>query len=300
MADLKIAVEDTVEKLKTLMGNVEEHQSTADSVEASVAEVISQFDQAWTELEQRFRTLLEHIDTVRENLRTERSQVDETIAQLQAKLETTRTQVEEGLIITQASVVAISESAMNSQSSLEKSFEITQTAFEQLENHSIEMEENLGENLQQTENFLISELETDVASHEEELQAQMQELETCIVGTCIPAVTEQVSDFSDHAISLVERVGLKLTDVGDEVEESVVSFLDTFKFSHHQLLSGTLGSAQDVTEHLTGISEFVTDSVGDIQETVELLLDGVSTANIGVEAAVGTLEDVIDLLTLDL
>jgi chromosome segregation ATPase len=229
----------------------------------------------------------------------ERHSLDEAIAQLQTKLETTRTQLEESAQSTQNSLSSIGEQSSELMVALEGANESSVLAYENLRTRTEDVEAQISEGLQVTQDYLLQQLDSDIVAYETELEQQVDEMRACIQDMCLPEITGKVEGFLEHADMLTEQVTSYLGDLQENTEQSVAGALDVFQSAHDEQLSDLLGTAGEVSSFLTELSESVIGRLGEIQNTMESLGTVVSTTNTGAEAAIGTLEDVIDLLTLD-
>ena len=299
MQDIQMLVETAVEHFKSLDEATEATQSVVDTSEVTIAETTEKIGQYWSDLVARAQALLTQMGEGRNLISATRAEVDEEMENLQSNLESAKNQIDEGLSTTQNTILELSGRADELVVELETSFTATQTSFEVLKSHAEELGEHLGEVMVNTQGYLLEELDADLDAHDAEIQQQLTDLESCILGTCLPSMSEKAEDFTTHASHLVDELAAKLESVGNDAEESVMSSFEMFETTYSDQLSGVMDMAEDVKSHLVDTSTFVIDLVGDVQETTETLLDAVSTTNIGVEAATGTLEDVIDLLTLD-
>ncbi|MEL7223991.1 MAG: hypothetical protein AAGL17_03795 [Cyanobacteria bacterium J06576_12] len=299
MENIQMLVETAVNHFKSLDEATEATQSIVDASEVTITETTEKIDQYWNDLVTRSQALLSQMEEGRNLISSTRAEVDEEMENLKSNLELAKNQIDEGLAMTQSSITELSGRAEELTGELETSFNTTSSSFDTLKSHAEELSTHLGDVMENTQGYLLEELDSDLDEHDAEIQQQLSDLESCILGTCLPNMSEKAEDFTAHAGQLIEELAAKLESVGNDAEESTMSSFDMFETAYSDQLSGVMDMAADVKTHLVDTSTFVIELVGDVQETTETLLDAVSTTNIGVEAAVGTLEDVIDLLTLD-
>lgn len=299
MADLNIIAEQTVELLEELENEANQVEEQVGRTEQATTEAENTLNQAWSGLENRVQILLEQVISAQEILIGERSSLDEAIAQLKTKLEITRTQLEEAAQNTKDSLANISEQSDELMLALDSAHESSVLAYENLRARTEDIEAQMADGLQGTQDYLLNQLDDDIISYEAELEQQVDEMTACIQDMCLPNIAAKVEDFIDHVDTITDQVTSYLEDLQEGMEQSVAGALDVFQSSHEEHLSDLLGTAGEVSSFLTDLGESVIEQVSSIQDTMGLLGEAVSTTNTGAEAAIGTLEDVIDLLTLD-
>lgn len=300
MEDIQMLVETAAASFKSLDEATEATKAVVEASETTMAETTAEIDRYWSDLVARAQSLLTQMEEGQSLIAATRAEVDEELENLKSNLELAKNRIDDGLNATQGAIAELSDRTDELMGEIDESFTTTEASFTTLKSQAESLGVHLSSVMANTQGYLLDDLDKDIDEHNAEVQQQLADLESCIAGTCLPSIHEKTESFTAHATHMVDELETKLESVADEAEESAMASFSLFESAYSDELSGAMDMAENVKTYLVDTSTFVIELVGDVQETTEMLMDTVSTTNIGVEAAVGTLEDVIDLLTLDI
>jgi DNA repair exonuclease SbcCD ATPase subunit len=298
MADLGTIANETVTKLTTLFEHTDQVQATLEESQAQLTDLSGQVDESWAALEERAQALLEKINSVKEDLATEAQQSTEAINQLQDKMQSTKDELEQELEATKEAIAELGTQVESVIPAIEEAFQTAEESFTSLKESITELESGLDEVFSETHDYLADEMTGELGTHQTEIDEKVAALEAAIAEEYLPQLTEKSEAFSQHIADMIDQLSTQLQEIGEETEQSTQSTLDQIRQSQQDGVGELLDSVNEISqlmERLGGLIDNTTDAAIDVKDG---LMTAVNTTNIGLNAAVGIFEDVVELLHL--
>lgn len=285
----------TVEQLTHLVTAVDTAQSGIDDLHSTVEETIGQIEAEWSVLEQRASTMLALVTSAQNELIAEAQTVEQTLSDLQESIEEQQQQAhadyttvetyidtcDEKLGAQQEILTGLAQSASDSLSALQAQAETT--------------EADLTEAITHSANTLQTALINDLSEHSTGMQRQVATLESCFTETCMPLLSEQVSDFTGQLDTVVTNLTGKLEQIGQTTTEKTIEALLPLEEvkAQYELITNNVTQLKQSVDTVVDRMDNVTDETA---RALSLLEDGVEVTSTGALMVVGILEDVRDLL----
>lgn len=298
MANFDTTVTETAEKLRTLL-------EEADRVQASVVEVREQLSQVsetveadWAELSDRANSLLDWASNAKAELTTKAEQDSQTLVEMKNTVETLRGEVEQELEATKTAIAALDEQIEALTPELEAKLQEVEDSLTSLKDKTGQVEIEIEEALAQTENYLLNEVNNELITHQADLEQRAAALQAYIAEECIPEITERVTEFAEHLEQVVEKLTAKLQHLGDSTEESAQESLNQVTQSQSELFDELMSNTHQLEQLMDKLSNTIDTTSSSVFTAKDTLVDGVKTTNVGLETAIGLLNDVRDILSL--
>jgi predicted nucleic acid-binding Zn-ribbon protein len=274
MADLSTIANETVTKFTTLFEKTEQIQTDLD------------------EFQEQLATLSE------EELSAETQQNTDAMTQLRNKITATRDELDQDLELVKETVVELANKVDAVIPEVEAAFQASEESFTLLAETILSLETELESVTSEANGFLADQVTTELAEHQSNIEDKVVALETTVTEECLPQIAHQVETLSHHITDMVEQMSTMLQNAGEQTEQSAQSTLDQISQFQRNEITELLDTVNQLAELMQRLSDLIDGTTDTVMNVKDGMLTAVNTTNIGLNAAVGIFEDVLEILSI--
>jgi hypothetical protein len=157
--------------------------------------------------------------------------------------------------------------------------------------------DELADSVAETANQVLDELPARGAEMTEALSAQLAGLGEAFDAEMAAAITESIEDFEQDLTDVVDAGCALLNEAGETLGESVDSIVEDAQSKLTDLGDDWRDGMSSLEESYSRLGEDISGLGDDIRSTYSLVVDGMSSAGIGANAAGSALTDVQSLMS---
>ena len=296
MSDFQASAIETSAKLTLLVQEIDKSQVDLESLEALVTETSTQIDTQWNNLTTRSESILTQLNTIREQIKAEVTEVEQALNQLQQKITSTQSEIEQEFGETKTSFEQLDNSVETSSSAQEQSWQQSEQALNALQEKSQEAESELDTAFSETSSLIQEDFITAIQTCESDVVQRTETLHGFVTNDCLPQISEKSNEFSEKLTQMSEQVDQKLQEISTNVENSTSSSLDQASSEHNDKISALLSTAKDLSQALEGVEQTVDQTSTNAGRSLGLLKDGTDLTNTGLITCVEAFDEVRKLI----
>jgi len=290
------AVTEILDNLQAYLEQAEQAQESLEASQTQLSEMSEQVEADSDTLSERAESLLESTTESRTELMEEAEAVREALTQLQERVQTLQGEVEQEVQETQEAIATLDSEVESLTSELESNLQEVDTSLSSLRDRTEAVDATLQETLSQTTNYLLNEVTNELQTHQADIQQRTADLHGYVTEQCIPEMTTQVTDFASHLQVVVEKLTQRVTTLGDSTEQSAQESLDFVGQIQEEYFGNFLNTAKELEQLMDRLSNLIDTTSSDVVSAKDALVDGVSATNMGLNTALGLLEEVREFL----
>jgi chromosome segregation ATPase len=286
-----------MDKLKDLLPKFEEANDAYEAAKAQFEKAGEKVEQDWDKIEEASKAFLERVKNERSDFADETQTTLEGIAALKTKVEEITDSAKEAANDAREELNNFAEEIQKLEPEIEKVMKMVDDAASALKQRGDAIKEKVNEVASDMSSFLEGEISSAFTDIQDAVETRAGELMTHIADTIVPKMEEKAADLAQNLSDFASDMGQKMTDKGAEAMQNATDVLEscfgTFKDTIDQIMS--LGDTmQNVLDKVCGFVNDVGDVVGQTQQAVST---GVDTTSVGLNAVVGTIQEILDFFS---
>lgn len=269
MANLEVAADELVRKLKAVDDEVEEARQGITRLKGQIDSLGDELDNEWIEVARAVGELVEKAQEELGTLGSEAQETAQAVANLEPMGQSAQQAAETGLEAVEQSTNAFGDAVNQRGPQIDTAAEAAEQIFQSLGQQAEEMSSNLEEVLQQARDFLTGGVVSALETMQSEIADRFDEMRTTLTQECTTALQESYDDWSeklDEVLATVEEEGFAAAQAqGQEVVDWAL--------------------AETATEHEQELERLL-EVVGIVEEALQTLRDeniGESKTDVGEE-----------------
>jgi ElaB/YqjD/DUF883 family membrane-anchored ribosome-binding protein len=180
---------------------------------------------------------------------------------------------------------------------MEQSFQATEEALTTVTDKASELEADLEEVVSQTEDYLLNDFNSDLETHQSEIDETTNGFVTALSDR-LPEISTQVEEFTQHIEETVQQLTEKLQDLGETTGQSAQDAIDQISQFQNDGMTELLGSVNELSQTMEQLGGLIETTTQTVVTTKDTLVQGAESTNLGLGAAVGIFEDLVDILQI--
>ena len=266
MANLEVAADELVRKLKSVDDEVEEARQGLARLKGQIESLGEELDDEWIEVARAVSELVEKAQEELGTLGSEAQETTQAVASVEPMGQNAREAAEAGLGAAEQGTTAFGDAVNERGPQVDSAAEAAEQTFEALSQQAEEVSSNLEEVLQQARDFLTGQVVSAFETMQSEIADRFDEMRTTLTQECTTALQEAYDDWAeklDEVLSTVEEEGFVAAQAqGQEVVEWALNEAAT---GHEQELERLLQVVGVVQEALQTLRE---ESIGESRTDV--------------------------------
>ena len=150
--------------------------------------------------------------------------------------------------------------------------------------------------LLQKESHLQNDVSSEVQNHQTDIEQRGSDLQAYIANESIPAIADMVTDLATQLEEKVEQLTQKKQELEESTETSAQDSIDQYQQSQEAVFGELMNTANELEQMMGQLSDLVDQGGTTVVTAKDTLVDGVQTTNVGLETALGLIEEVRRLL----
>ncbi len=284
--------QDTLTQLTGLQQAIAEAAAQLAAPQTQLTTSVEQLEGEFDELISHAQSLLEQINGAKDSLATDADELIASLNDAHGQLEALQTEIPEEVAATQSGIAEFNQQL----DAISQGIEATVPALEQsvsgLTEKAEQTEQALQQMLSEAQESLTGTLSSDIQSHQAAIAQRVETLQTFVTSECLPTLTSKATEFAAHLDDVIEKLTAKLQDLGTETEQKTQASLDQMTQDIEDKVFGDLIKTADDLEQLAQrLSQAIDTTSTSVGTSKDLLLTGMSTTNIGVNAVIGIFQE---------
>lgn len=296
MATLETTARETAAKLTALLDEADEAQSGLTEVREQLAQISEQIEADWSSLSDRAQSLLERVNTAREELSAEADSVNEGLVQLKSDVEAWQDETSQEQEATNSEITGLGDELETHQSELEGTLQTVESSLSALKEKVEEVEGQLEEEIAQKESYLQNDVSSQVQTHQTDIEQRGSELQAYIGDESIGAIADMVADLATQLEDKVEQLTQKKQELEESTETSAQDSISQYQQNQETVFGDLMNTANELEQMMAQLSDLVDRGGTTVVSAKDTLVDGTKTTNVGLETALGLIEEVRKLL----
>lgn len=294
--DFEKTATETATKMTALLESADQAQSGLTELRGQIAQISEQIDTSWSQLSDRAQSLLARVTNAKEEVTAETESLSQGVAQLKNNVETLQNETSQEQEETKAEITAFGDELETRKSELETILQEVEGSLKTLKDKVEEVEGELENNLSEQESHMQNDFSSEVQTHQADLEQRASDLQAYITGESIPAITQMVTEFATQLESGIEQMNQKTQELKDSTEKSAHESIDQFKQNQEDVFGELLNTGKELEQMMGQLSNLVDTGGTTVVSAKDTLVDGVQTTNMGLETALGLVEEVKRIL----
>lgn len=269
MANLEVAADELVRKLKSVDDEVEEARQSFTTLKSQLDSLGDQVDTDWVELARAVGELVEKAQEELGTLGGEAQETTQEVANLEGAGHGAQEAAEGGLQAAEEGTTQFTTAVTERVPQMESAAEAGEQTFEALSQQAEEVSSQLAQVLQEARDFLTGDVVSALETMQSELADRFQEMRTTLTEECTTALQNSYDEWSGHLDEVLQTVEEDGFQAAQEQAQEVVEWA---------LGEAATGHEQEV--------ERLLEVVGVVQEALQTLRDegiGESRTDVGEE-----------------
>jgi hypothetical protein len=268
MANLEVAADELVRKLKSVDDEVEEARQGLSRLKGQIASLGEELDDEWIEVARAVSELVEKAQEELATLGNEAQETTQAVAAVEPMGQSAQQAAEAGLGAAEQGTTAFGDAVNERGPQVDSAAQAAEQTFEALSQQAEEVSSNLEEVLQQTRDFLTGQVVSAFETMQSEIADRFDEMRTTLTQECTTALQEAYDDWSeklDEVMSTVEEEGFAAAQAqGQEVVEWALTEAATGHEQELERLLQVVGVVQEALQTLR--DENIAESRTDVGE----------------------------------
>lgn len=265
MANLEVAADELVRKLKSVDDEVEEAKDRFTTLKGQLDSLGDQVDTDWIELARAVGDLVEKVQEELATLGNEAQETTQAVANLEPTGQGAQQAAEAGLNAAEEGTSALSTAVNERGPQIDSAAEAGEQTFQGLSQQAEEVSTQLEEALQQARDFLTGDVVSALETMQSEIADRFAEMRTTLTEECTTALQSSYDEWSgrlDEVLATVEVEGFQAAhEQGQQVVEWALGECATGHEQELERLLEVVGIVQEALATLRdeGIGESRTD-----------------------------------------
>jgi ABC-type transporter Mla subunit MlaD len=291
MANLEVAADELVRKLKAVDDEVEEARQGISRLKGQVDSLGDELDDEWIEVARAVSELVEKAQEEVGTLGSEAQETTQAVANVEPMGQSAQQAAEAGLGAAEQGTTAFGDAVNQRGPQVDSAAEAGEQTFQALSQQAEEVSSNLEEVLQQARDFLTGGVVSAFETMQAEISDRFDEMRTTLTQECTTALQEAYDNWSeklDEVLSTVEEEGFTAAQAqGEEVVEWALTETATGHEQELERLLQVVGVVQEALQTLRdeSIGESRTDVGEEGRNALAQALAETETALLGMIAA---------------
>ena len=300
MANLEVAADELVRKLKAVDDEVEEARQGITRLKGQIDSLGDELDDEWTSVARAVSELVEKAQEELGTLGTEAQETTQAVANLEPMGQSAQEAAEGGLEAAEQGTNAFSDAVNQRGPQIDSAAEAGEQTFQALSQQAEEVSTQLEEVLQQAHDFLTGDVVSAFETMQSEITDRFDEMRTTLTQECTTALQEAYDDWSgrlDEVLATVEEEGFEAAEA--QAQEVVDWALTETATGHEQELERLLEVVGIVQEALQTLrDESIGESKTDVGDEGRNALDqAITETETALSGMIGALDAVRQVLS---
>jgi molecular chaperone GrpE (heat shock protein) len=135
-----------------------------------------------------------------------------------------------------------------------------------------------------------------VQTHQTDIEQRSSDLQAFISDESIPAIAEMVTDLVTQLEDKVEQLTQKKQELEESTETSAQDSINQYQQNQETVFGDLMNTANELEQIMGQLSTLVEEGGTTVVSAKDTLVDGTKTTNVGLETALGLVEEVRKLL----
>jgi ABC-type transporter Mla subunit MlaD len=293
--DLETAAKKTLDEAQELAGLLETAARDVSSAEDRLETVERRFEQQWEPLEKAGRELLEELRKLRDNLDTEAKQQIAELVGLRGRVEWAQDQGLQAIHATESEVKAFTARAQELDPELQEALRHVEEVGTALRDRAKEVESKLQEVSQEVAQLMNGEILSDIQTMQGEFEERVEALKGYVTGESLPNIKQKADELNQKLDEFRSNLQTKLDDLAEAAQTSAQESVQKALEKHHEVFEQFTKIGEQAKEVLEKLGKAVDDGGTAIGEGKDLIEAGVKGTSVGLQAAIGTLDELMQM-----
>jgi ABC-type transporter Mla subunit MlaD len=293
--DLTEAARKTLDEASDLVEVFDSAGKKLDEADDRLEQVERRFEQQWQPLERAGRELLEDIRKLKETLDEEAKRQVAELVGLKGRVTWAKEHGSEVIHATLNEVNAFTQRAKDLDPELDAALDQVEQVGHQLRDRAKEIEAKLLEATQEVSALMNGEIVSDIHTMQSELEERLERLKGYVTGESLPQIKEKAEALEQKLDEFKENLQHKLDELKEQAEASARESVEKALAKHHEIFEQFTKTGEQVKGMLEKLSKAVEDGGTAIGEGKDAIEAGVKGTSVGLQAAIGTLDELMSM-----
>ena len=293
--DLQEAARKTLDEADDLVEMFDSADKQLGDAEDRLEKVEQRFEAQWEPLEKAGRELLADVLKLKDTLDEEAKRQIAELVGLKSRVTWAKEHGSEVIEATHGEITSFTERAKELDPELEEALNQVEEVGQLLRDRAKEVEAKLQEATQEVAALMNGEILSDVHEMQSEFEERVATLKSYVTGESLPQIKEKAEALEHKLEEFKSNLQQKLEDLGERAEAEARENLEKCLEKHREVFDQFSKVGDNAKQILQKLSKAIEDGGEAIGVGKEALEAGVKGTSVGLQAAIGTLDELMSM-----